>query len=107
MGALQPNESILIQSCAGGVGTAATQLAKTVGGVTVYGTASKGKEEFAKGNGVDVVYGYEDNLGSSGGFDVIVAHEAGKALDRWQKLLKPLGRLVIIGKGHLKVTRLK
>lgn len=98
MGALQPGESLFIQSCAGGVGWAATQLAKTVENVTVYGTASKGKESSAKDNGVEFVFNYNDDIESKGGFDVIVANESGKALEKLQKLLKPLGRLVVLGK---------
>ncbi|KAK7940088.1 hypothetical protein WMY93_003414 [Mugilogobius chulae] len=44
-GHLRPNQSVLIHSAAGGVGTAATQLCKTVNDVTVFGTASASKHE--------------------------------------------------------------
>ncbi len=36
----------------GGVGTAATQLCKSVGDVTVYGTSSQAKHDYIRENGV-------------------------------------------------------
>ena len=42
----------------GGVGTAATQLCKTVPGVTVFGTASEHKHETIRENGVDYPIDY-------------------------------------------------
>lgn len=43
----------------GGVGWAATQLAKTVPGVTVFGTASQYKHQAIKKNGVDFPISYD------------------------------------------------
>ena len=45
MGNLKPNEVVLIHMAAGGVGTAAVQLCKTVPGVVVIGTASSAKHD--------------------------------------------------------------
>ena len=42
----------------GGVGTAATQLCKTVPDVTVFGTASEHKHELIRENGVDYPIDY-------------------------------------------------
>jgi len=102
LGGLKPNETVLIQSCAGGVGCAATQLAKTVEGVKVIGTTSKGKEEVVKSNGVDHVLEY-DNLEEQlknvcpGGIDVIVDNQAGRTFTSLQNLLNPLGKIILTG----------
>src|SRR5215467_10032935 len=50
-GTVRPGSSILIHSAAGGVGLAAIQLAKTRG-CTILGTASPGKHEFLRKQGV-------------------------------------------------------
>ena len=52
MGALKANETVLIHSVGGGVGIAATQIAKHVG-ARVIGTASAGKHEEMRALGVD------------------------------------------------------
>src|SRR3954467_10748364 len=52
-GSLQKGERILIHAAAGGVGIAATQIAKIVGAGEIYGTASPGKHGACSGFGVD------------------------------------------------------
>ena len=51
-GDLQPGESILIHGAAGGVGLAATELAKIAGAKTIFGTCSPSKHDFISDNGV-------------------------------------------------------
>ena len=51
-GGLRAGERVLIQAAAGGVGIAATQIAKLVG-AEVYGTASPSKHDAIRGFGVD------------------------------------------------------
>src|ERR687895_387904 len=51
-GGLRVGERVLIQTAAGGVGIAATQIAKLVG-AEVYGTASASKHDAIRGFGVD------------------------------------------------------
>ena len=51
-GGLRPGERVLIQAAAGGVGIAATQIAKLLG-AEVYGTASPSKHEAIREFGVD------------------------------------------------------
>ena len=51
-GSLRAGERVLIQAAAGGVGTSATQIAKRVG-AEVWGTASPGKHDAIRANGVD------------------------------------------------------
>lgn len=106
LGNLKPDETVLIQSCAGGVGCAATQLAKTVSGVKVVGTATKTKEEAAIANGVNYVLSYEDlekNVKDvcPEGFDLIIDNQAGKTFNALQNSLKHLGRIVLTGANSL------
>src|SRR5215469_13906158 len=57
MGALKANETVLIHSVRGGVGIAATQIAKHVG-ARVIGTASAGKHDEMRALGVDHLIDY-------------------------------------------------
>ena len=50
---VRPDDHVLIHQAAGGVGTAALQLCRSVGGVTPYGTASKRKHDYIRENGCD------------------------------------------------------
>src|SRR3954454_3592603 len=56
-GSLQPGERVLVHSAGGGVGIAATQIAKRTG-AEVYGTASPGKHERILELGVDRALDY-------------------------------------------------
>ncbi|GFY64233.1 synaptic vesicle membrane protein VAT-1 [Trichonephila inaurata madagascariensis] len=53
-------QSILIQAAAGGVGWAATQIAKSVGNVMIFGTASLSKHDHIKENGVTHAIDYQN-----------------------------------------------
>ena len=50
---VRAGDHVLIHQAAGGVGTAASQVCRSVGGVTTYGTASKHKHDYARENGCD------------------------------------------------------
>ncbi len=97
-GNVQPGERVLIHSAGGGVGIAATQLAKQAG-AEVWGTASPAKHEAIAGFGVDhpVDYtreGWERNLPS---FDLVMDAIGGSSFRRSYKLLRAGGRLVCFG----------
>jgi NADPH:quinone reductase-like Zn-dependent oxidoreductase len=97
-GSLRPGERVLIHSCGGGVGIAATQIAKRVG-AEVYGTASPGKHGRVTELGVDYALDYT-NAGWERGlpkFDVIMDAIGGKSFRRSYELLRPGGRLVAFG----------
>src|SRR5271167_3509418 len=101
-GNLQPGERVLIHSAGGGVGIAATQLAKRHG-AEVYGTASPGKHERCREIGVDhpldyTKAGWEKGLPP---FDVIMDAVGGKSFRRSYSLLGPGGRLVAFGASSL------
>jgi NADPH:quinone reductase-like Zn-dependent oxidoreductase len=102
-GHLRPGSSVLIHSAAGGVGTAAIQIAKTRG-CTILGTASKGKHDFLRAQGC------AHPLDSSGdyaaearavvgdkGIDLILDPVGGKSWTEGYDLLAPCGRLVAFG----------
>lgn len=100
---VKPGESVLIHAAAGGVGTAAVQLAKALG-CTVYGTASnEDKLELIRKLGADHAINYaKDDFESyimekNGGIDVVLEVVGGEVFKKSVRLLKPFGRLVIIG----------
>ncbi len=97
-GNLQPGERVLVHSAGGGVGIAATQIAKRTGAV-VYGTASPAKHSRIIELGVDraVDYtrsGWERDIGK---FDVILDAIGGRSFRTSYNLLRPGGRLVAFG----------
>jgi NADPH:quinone reductase-like Zn-dependent oxidoreductase len=101
-GSLRNGERVLIHSGGGGVGIAATQIAKRAG-AEIYGTASPGKHERISELGVDhpIDYtkdGWEDGLPK---FDVILDAIAGRSFRTSYSLLAPGGRLVAFGASAL------
>ena len=97
-GNLRPRSRVLIHSAGGGVGIAATQLAKRHG-AEVYGTASPSKHERIAELGVDrpLYYtrqGWERGLPK---FDVILDAIGGRCFRRSYEMLRPGGRLVAFG----------
>ena len=97
-GGLRAGERVLIHAAAGGVGTAATQIAKHVG-AEVHGTASHGKHDAIRANGVDhpIDYtrpGWERDAPR---FDVIMDAIGGRSFRVDYELLKTGGRLVCFG----------
>lgn len=101
-GNLQPGERVLIHSAGGGVGIAATQIAKRVG-VEVYGTASPGKHARCLELGVDHAIDYTKSGWERGlpKFDVIMDAVGGASFRRSYNLLRPGGRLVAFGASSL------
>src|SRR4051812_29272999 len=94
-GNLQPGERVLIHAAAGGVGIAATQIAKRRG-AHVLGTASPSKHDAIRANGVDEAYGY-DLPASVGKLDVVMDALGGASFKRSYDLLRAGGRLVAFG----------
>jgi NADPH:quinone reductase-like Zn-dependent oxidoreductase len=95
---LQPGERVLIHAAAGGVGIAATQIAKRAG-AEIWGTASPGKHEAIRGFGVDhpVDYtsaGWERGVAQ---LDVVMDALGGASFRRSYNLLRAGGRLVCFG----------
>jgi NADPH:quinone reductase-like Zn-dependent oxidoreductase len=104
-GGLRAGERVLIQAAAGGVGIAATQIAKLLG-AEIYGTASPSKHDAIRGFGVDHPIDYRDKdfadearriSGDKEPFDLIVDGVGGKSWKDGYSLLRPGGRLITIG----------
>lgn len=97
-GSLREGERVLIHAAAGGVGIAATQIARHTG-AEVWGTSSPGKHEAIRGFGVQhpldyTVSGWEDGLPR---MDLIMDAVGGESFRRSYDLLRPGGRLVAFG----------
>jgi NADPH:quinone reductase-like Zn-dependent oxidoreductase len=101
-GSLQEGERVLIHSAGGGVGIAATQIAKRHG-AEVYGTASPAKHERITELGVDHALDYTHSGWEQGlpKFDVILDAIGGKSFRRSYSQLRPGGRLVAFGASAL------
>lgn len=95
---LQPGERVLLQAAAGGVGIAATQIAK-LHDAEVWGTSSPSKHDAIRRFGVDhpLDYtrdGWERDLPP---FDVIMDAIGGESFNRSYGMLRAGGRLVAFG----------
>jgi NADPH:quinone reductase-like Zn-dependent oxidoreductase len=101
-GSLQAGERVLVHSAGGGVGIAATQIAKRTG-AEVYGTASPGKHARCEELGVDHPLDYTKSGWERGlpKFDVILDAVGGKSFRMGYDLLRPGGRLVAFGASAL------
>ncbi len=101
-GNLQPGERVLVHSAGGGVGIAATQIAKRVP-AEVYGTASPGKHAQITEVGVDHAIDYTSAGWERGlpQFDIILDAIGGASFRRSYNMLAPGGRLVAFGASTL------
>jgi NADPH:quinone reductase-like Zn-dependent oxidoreductase len=97
-GAVRPGERVLIHAAAGGVGIAATQVARRYG-AEVYGTASPGKHDAIRGFGVQHPLDYTRGGWDRGlpAMDVVLDAVGGASFRRSYDLLRPGGRLVAYG----------
>lgn len=97
-GNVQPGERVLIHAAGGGVGIAATQIARRLG-AEVYGTASPAKHERIRELGVEHTLdytrdGWERDLPP---FDLVMDALGGHSHRRSYEMLRPGGRLVAFG----------
>jgi len=102
---LRSGMRVLVHMAGGGVGLAALQLARTVPGVTLFGTASAGKHAFLREQGFDHCIDYRTSdyvaevrrLTDGKGVDLVLDPLGG---DDWKKgydLLRPAGTLIAFG----------
>jgi NADPH:quinone reductase-like Zn-dependent oxidoreductase len=104
MGSLHAGETLLVHSAGGGVGIAATQIAKRIG-AKVIGTASAGKHEALRKLGVDhcIDYTREDfetsvrELTHGRGVELILDAVGGDSFKKSWRALAPTGRLGMFG----------
>jgi NADPH:quinone reductase-like Zn-dependent oxidoreductase len=104
-GGLRVGERVLIQAAAGGVGIAATHVAKLVG-AEVYGTASPAKHDAIRGFGVDHPIDYRTHdvvdevrrvAGEEQPIDLAFDAIGGRSFKQSFSLLRTGGRLVCFG----------
>jgi NADPH:quinone reductase-like Zn-dependent oxidoreductase len=104
MGALKAGETVLVHSAGGGVGIAATQIAKHIG-AKIIGTASAAKHGELRVLGADHLIDYrtEDfetrarQITGGRGVELILDAVGGDSLKKGYRLLAPTGRLGIFG----------
>jgi NADPH:quinone reductase-like Zn-dependent oxidoreductase len=104
MGSLRQGDRVLIHAAAGGVGIAATQIARNVG-AEIYGTASPGKHEAIRAHGVDHPIDYRNQdfkaevlrLTGGEGVDLVIDALGPTSFRKDYRLLRPGGRLVMYG----------
>jgi NADPH2:quinone reductase len=96
-------EKVLVTAAAGGVGTAAVQLASRLG-CEVYGlVGSHEKLDLVRSLGACEALSYRDSdcfqrlRALSGGVDVVLETVGGRAYRESQNLLNPFGRIVVAG----------
>jgi NADPH:quinone reductase-like Zn-dependent oxidoreductase len=108
-GAVAAGERVLLQAAAGGVGIAATQVAK-LSGAEVFGTASVSKHDAIRGFGVDHPIDYRDKdfvaeirriAGDEKPLDLVMDAIGGKSWKQSYSLLRAGGRLVCFGAASL------
>ena len=97
-GALEPGEHVFLHAAAGGVGIAATQIAKHRG-AEVWGSASPGKHDAIRGFGVDHAVDYTQSGWEKGlpPMDVVMDALGGKSFRRSYDMLRAGGRLIAFG----------
>ncbi|HSS34520.1 MAG TPA: medium chain dehydrogenase/reductase family protein [Solirubrobacterales bacterium] len=104
MGSLREGSRILIHAAAGGVGIAATQIARNVG-AEIFGTASPAKHEAIRAQGVNhpIDYRSQDfeaevmNLTGGEGVDLVIDALGPTSFRKDYRLLRAGGRLVMFG----------
>ncbi|MGO9047462.1 MAG: synaptic vesicle VAT-1 family membrane protein [Xanthobacteraceae bacterium] len=104
MGSLKRGETVLVHSVGGGVGIAATQIAKHIG-ATVIGTASAAKHAEMRALGVDHLIDYrtEDfeararEMTNGRGVELILDAIGGDSWKKGYRILAPTGRLGAFG----------
>ena len=105
MGGLRSGDRALIHAAAGGVGIAATQIAKLLG-AEVFGTASASKHEAIRGFGVDHAIDYRNEsfvkavrrtTGERHALDLVMDAVGGRSYRQSYSLLRAGGRIVCFG----------
>jgi NADPH:quinone reductase-like Zn-dependent oxidoreductase len=104
MGGLRERGRVLIHAAAGGVGIAATQIARNVG-AEIFGTASAAKHDAIKAQGVDHAIDYRNQdfkaeirqLTNGEGVDVILDPIGPTSFRKDYRILRPGARLIMCG----------
>jgi NADPH:quinone reductase len=102
--ALRAGETVLVLGSAGGVGTAAIQIAKAMGAKVIAMVHRQGATEFVESLGADVVLPLTDGWAAAvrehtggRGVDIVVDPVGGEAFDDAVRVLATEGRLLVLG----------
>ncbi|WP_197383319.1 NADPH:quinone oxidoreductase family protein [Mycolicibacterium mengxianglii] len=103
-GALQPGETVMVLGSAGGVGTAAVQVARALGARVIAMVHRPQAMEFVSTLGADVVLPLTDgwaqavrDVTDGRGVDLVVDPVGGEAFDDAIRVIATEGRLLVIG----------
>jgi len=104
MGSLREGTRVLIHAAGGGVGISATQIARNVG-AEIFGTASPGKHEAIRAQGVEHAIDYRGQdfeaevmrITDGEGVDLIMDALGPTSFRKDYRLLRPGGRLIMYG----------
>jgi NADPH2:quinone reductase len=108
-GRFQAGEWVLVTGASGGVGSAAVQLAKALGGRVIAGVGTPSKEAFVRAQGADAVVGLSRSglrdalreevrtLTGGHGADVVVENIGGEVFEACLRALAWSGRIVVVG----------
>ena len=95
---LRTGETVLIHAAAGGVGSAAVQLARALGAGRVLGTVgSVDKLDYARSLGYDEVFLRDGFAGQVGPIDIVLDPVGGAVREASLGVLAPFGRLAVYG----------
>ena len=95
-GLARPGQRVLIHGGSGGVGLAAVQLANALGMTVIATAGTEEGRDLILGNGGEVALPHSESS-FAGPYDLIVEMLANKNLDRDLDMLKPRGRVVVVG----------
>ncbi|SHN16610.1 NADPH:quinone oxidoreductase family protein [Cryptosporangium aurantiacum] len=103
-GRIEVGETVLVLGAAGGVGTAAIQVARALGHRVIAVVHRDGADDFLRGIGADDVVRLRTGwaakvkeLTGGRGVDLVVDPVGGAAFDEAVRVLAPEGRLVVLG----------
>jgi NADPH:quinone reductase len=103
---LRRGESILVHGAAGGVGSLAIQIAKSLGASTIIGTASTPqRRDFVRSLGADAAIGYDETdwprkvreITEGRGVDVLIESVGGVVFEQNFDALATFGRYLLLG----------
>lgn len=104
-GRLRPGETVVVGAAAGGTGSLAVQLARSMGAGRIVGLASgEEKQKLVLELGADAVVdsrspdlGEEVKEAAGGPVDVVLEMAGGKSFEQLLQTLGPFGRMVVVG----------